>query len=337
MRQAIVYCLAVSAATVSGYRPAGARVNRVASDVVITACRFGAGDVDGDGRGEIVVAGRVGPYAPTASPAGIDICRHTPDVGLTVIAATAGPDDITDIAVGDVDGDGAADIAVVAGSSLHLLRLVGDDVLMGPIRRLGPGRLNRVDVADLDGDGRAEIAVVEVLANWGSEVSSSRLTVLSGAQGLAPMTSIDLDGHVGDLCFGDFDGDGEAELAVELGFEELGGLVRTFGFDGPGDIHEERQQQLSRDGARILNLSALAGAQRALMATGDTGGRVTVWVSEAARFRALEHFSLPRAGGLFHGLQFASPSGRRLLAATARVGESRGGLWELISEGGRVE
>ena len=151
---------------------------------------------------------------------------------------------------------------------------------------------------------------------------------------MAAVTSIDLEGHVGDLCFGDFDGDGEVELAVELGFEELGGLVHIFGFDGPGEIYEKRQQQLSPDGTRILNLSAQVGSAPALLATGDTGGRVTVWLGEAGTFRALEHFSLPRASGLFHGLQFAPASGPRLLAATAQVGESRGESWELISEVG---
>ena len=339
MTSTIVYGIAISAAMLGAYGSAEAGVKRVASDVNITACRFAAGDVDGDGRGEIVVAGRVGPYAPASSPGGIEICRHTPDGGLTVIAATTGPEEITDIAVGDVDGDGAAEIAVVGGSSLYLLRLVGDDfvIMDPPPPRRGHSRLTRVDVADLDGDGRVEIAIVEVRETWeGSEVSSSRLSILSADQGFAAVTSIDLEGHVGDLCFGDFDGDGEAELAVELGFEELGGLVRTFGFDGPGEIYEERQQQLSPDGARILNLSALVGSP-ALLAAGDTGGRVTVWLSEAGTFRALEHFSLPRGSGLFHGLQFASPSGRRLLAATARVGESRGELWELISQGGRAE
>jgi hypothetical protein len=38
-------------------------------------------------------------------------------------------------------------------------------------------------------------------------------------------------------CFGDFDGDGETELAIELEFEEMGGLVSIFGFDGTAEIY----------------------------------------------------------------------------------------------------
>ena len=65
------------------------------------------------------------------------------------------------IALGDLDGDGAAEIVVVHADALRVLDRGGRERARAP----APGGVQVLEVSDIDGDGRAEI-----LAGWGLTV-----------------------------------------------------------------------------------------------------------------------------------------------------------------------
>lgn len=145
------------------------------------------GDVDGDGRLEILVASdklyclEAENGAPAWTlPLGSDVCC---------------------LALADVDGDGAPEI--VAGTEAGALHLVADGASLWTALLSGqPG--SSVVAADMDGDGASEIIV---------STDDGFLHVLSsdGAEGGEP---VPIPGHPGTPFVADVDGDGAIEIAV---------------------------------------------------------------------------------------------------------------------------
>lgn len=126
--------------------------------------------------------------------------------------------------VGDVDGDGEAEVIVTSPWGIGILKQAGatmSELMMAPNgTRFGDWLLNTADntigpVADYDGDGRAEIVVT---SPWGIGILKLAGNTLS-ALVMAPNgsrfgnwsvdTSVDEFGPVGD-----FDGDGHVEIMV---------------------------------------------------------------------------------------------------------------------------
>jgi serralysin len=119
-----------------------------------------AGDVDGDGRADIITG--TGPGGASH----VRVFRWNPDGSLTELASfLAYPPGFIGgvfVAAGDVDDDGRADVITGAGlgGGSHVEVFSGAD---GSLRRsffaYDPGLLSGVRVAasDIDGDGRADI------------------------------------------------------------------------------------------------------------------------------------------------------------------------------------
>ena len=199
-----------------------------------------AADYDGDGSTELLVA----------SPWGLGILEQA---GTTMAAPMMAPNgtrfggwllntgDNSFGPVGDLDGDGRAEILVTSPWGVGVMALAGGTMavpMMAPNgTRFGGWLLNTADnvfgpVADLDGDGAAEILVT---SPWGIGVlklSGSTFTVLTRAPngtrfgGWLLNTADNVFGPVGD-----FDGDGLAEIMVQspwgIGILKLSGNTFT--------------------------------------------------------------------------------------------------------------
>lgn len=114
------------------------------------------------------------------------------------------------LAVGDVDGDGAADLGLGSGDDAEIALLLGDGtgvftVAPGSPYEAGPGAKS-MTAADLDGDGRDDL----VVASWGSR----DLTLLFGGSGSLRSHSVESGENPWVPLAADFDGDGRPDLAA---------------------------------------------------------------------------------------------------------------------------
>ncbi|HVU96941.1 MAG TPA: FG-GAP-like repeat-containing protein [Puia sp.] len=175
-----------------------------------------ASDLDGDGRTDLA---SVNYGANTVS-----VFRNTGPVGGTLSFAANVDFSVgggaNDLAVGDLDGDGKPDLAVVNNSDATITLLQnactpgninfirGTDV---PTGTMNPGSPQALRLGDFDGDGKPDIASVNELDQ---SVSVHRNISTAGA----PAIDVNVDYAVGNLPWGlaiaDYDGDGLPDLAI---------------------------------------------------------------------------------------------------------------------------
>jgi hypothetical protein len=195
------------------------------------------GDLDGDGRAEIItgVAPGGGPHVKVFAidPAGTPI-----EVRSFFAYAPTFSGGIT-VAAGDVDGDGRADIITGAGpgGGPHVQVFSGaDGRVIRSFLAYGPGLTSGIFVAsgDVDGDGVADI-ITGVGAGGGPHVQ-----VLSGATGatLASFFAYEPGARVGmRVAAADLDGDGKAEIITAPG-SGGGSHVKAFERNPDGSVTE---------------------------------------------------------------------------------------------------
>ncbi|WP_370943441.1 S8 family serine peptidase [Amycolatopsis sp. cg5] len=181
------------------------------------------GDIDGDGRAEIVVT----------SPWGMGVLKQS---GGALTAPMLAPNGtrfgqwLLDTAdnrldpLGDFDGDGRSEILVTSPWGLGVFKVLGGTVvtsaMAGNGTRLGQWLLNTADnqfgpVGDFDGDRRTELLVrspwgLGIVKQSGTSMTSSMLAPNGTRFGQWLLNTA--DNHFGPA--GDFDGDGHDEILV---------------------------------------------------------------------------------------------------------------------------
>ena len=190
-----------------------------------------AGDVNGDGYADLVVAGggMMAPYVYLGSAHGLDIASPTILAGPYV----AGLMGTVVAGAGDVNGDGLGDVVVAAfyndpssfmgGNYVYLGRATGIDtapstVLAGVALSSGGGGssfdMNIASAGDVNGDGYADILA------GACDKTDCAFVYLGSAAGVAPTpaTTITTAGGVGGIgriaSAGDVNGDGYGDVAV---------------------------------------------------------------------------------------------------------------------------
>jgi hypothetical protein len=234
---------------------------------------------------------------------------------------------VEDVAVGDLDGDGRAEIVAVGGERIWVLRYESMELRVEKVEILTTGRLRRLAVGDVDGDGRAEVAVAEMRPGRGEEVPETEVRFLRFDAGWREWKSLQLQLHVGDLCLADLNGDGTMELALEQGAEEMGGQVSVYDLGGWA-IRELLTRQTTRDRKRALSLAVQRGEERALLGVGAVNGQIGIWRLRGGSLERVEELIAPGKG--LRGLLLTGPSGgegTRVISGVAFPGMENSRIW----------
>jgi hypothetical protein len=218
------------------------------------------GDMDGDGILDLVVVR--GGTSPGTSL--IRVYKGTgrgdfQDVSSTTVPANLRPD-----VLGDFDGNGTLDLAILVESSyVWIYPGDGRGGFGAPRTQVAPGFFSfQLWAADLNGDGRTDL----LIAAYGFN-STGLVTWISGPYGFFTAIS---DGPQGggfetgfDLALGDVDGDGRTDVVVVNGF--LYAYV-----PGWGSI----ETSLARPGGFVVVRQAATSLASPVLADFDGDGRV---------------------------------------------------------------
>jgi FG-GAP-like repeat/IPT/TIG domain/Secretion system C-terminal sorting domain len=203
-------------ATISVLRNTSTGVGNIsfATHILYTTNSFPAelaiADFDGDGKPDIAVA--------NAGSDNVSIFRNT-TTGSTISFASKVDYSAANygrISVGDVDGDGKADIATPSfnGSTINVLRNTGSSGTISFATAVSfntDGNPTNITMGDIDGDGKPDVAVtclnsyvISVLRNTSTSGTVSFDTKLTYANG----------NYQRSITMADADGDGKADLVI---------------------------------------------------------------------------------------------------------------------------
>jgi uncharacterized protein YjdB len=242
------------------------------------AC-IAAGDLDGDGKPDVVIANgnsdKISVYLNTSTPGSVSFTAKTdylvPNKPLSVI-------------IGDIDGDGKADIATANrnAGSISVLRNTCD-----------PGSISfdaRIDYAvgsdpyevtmgDLDGDSKNDL----VVANSGSN-SISFFRNTSSAGTISFEAKFDTSGLNAPYSveIGDLDDDGKPEVVVTNYSGATASVFRNIGSPGTVSFAAKTEFVINGGGFNIA-LGDIDGDGKADMAASNIGGsRVVVLLNTSS-------------------------------------------------------
>ncbi len=230
----------------------------------------GGRDLDGDGRGDVLVA----------SPGALRVCHLDDRAALRCEVSPAPGADASRVFVrtlGDLDGDAAPELALAAVGGVDAGAVWTRRSVTSRWQRDASSFDGRVfaSLGDLDGDGRAELA-------WTARAST--LVITSWPEGAARARQVEVPcgtmGAVSNVVAADLDGDGTRDVAVTCASPD--GARRLFVFEG------------AKPAAREVALTADDLDASGLLAADDDGDGVSdLFVRTATG--ALGRLSLPRA------------------------------------------
>ncbi|MDS4028772.1 MAG: FG-GAP-like repeat-containing protein [Candidatus Contendobacter sp.] len=188
------------------------------------------GDLDGDGKPDLVVANSNG---NTGGPSTVSILINTSTPGnlsfqpQATFAVGANP---SDIALGDLDGDGKLDVIVAnaniqSSNPIQTVSVRRNTSTVGALSLAAEQTFNvgskpgALALGDLDGDGKLDVAVANSDNISNVNVMPDTVSVLRnagsvGAIAFDAQVTFPTDDIPGSVAIGDIDGDGKAELVV---------------------------------------------------------------------------------------------------------------------------
>ena len=201
----------------------------------LAASSVAVADVNGDGKPDLVV-GAVSATAPCADgpafcPGVVGVLLGNGDGSFrTAVVYASGGQDAVSVAVGDVNGDGKADLIVANLSGVvGVLLGNGDGTFLPAVTRSVTGAPVVLTLRDVNGDGRLDLVVanpedangngtVDVLLGNGNGTFQSPVTYSSGGHDANSVATADVNGDGKlDLLVADTDVNGNGTVEVLLG------------------------------------------------------------------------------------------------------------------------
>jgi Ca2+-binding RTX toxin-like protein len=190
----------------------------VSFGVGLSPSSIAVGDLNGDGKSDVVTANRDSDNISVLLGNGLG--SFTPAINFAV------GDSPESVAIGDFNGDGKADLVTANRLSNNLSVLLGDGTgsFAPTVNFVANSLPQSVAIGDLNGDGKADLV---------TPTPSSILTLFGNGTGsFAPALNFPLVGAV-DVAIGDFNGDGKADLAAATSSSN-GNLVSVLLGNGSG-------------------------------------------------------------------------------------------------------
>jgi hypothetical protein len=134
------------------------------------------------------------------------------------------------ISIGDMDGDGKADIIAAnkTDSSVLIFRntSVSNTISFDPFQKLLAGiNMNDIVVHDIDGDGKPDIAGISTVSNSVCLLKNKSVT---GKLLLESKVEIMTGEDPSSIAIADFDNDGKPDIAVSDFYSEIISFYRNF-------------------------------------------------------------------------------------------------------------
>jgi hypothetical protein len=184
------------------------------------------GDVNGDGRADVVVG--------ISDGSGVyEIGVLTQNASGTLDAMVAYPTvNAYQVKVGDFNGDGRMDVAGInfgaRGDGLDVFLQTATGTLAAPVTyHVAHGGFDELDAGDVDGDGRTDLVVMS-----GQNFAFPNLSVLlqmpDGTFGAPASYSVGTGTNTSGVAIGDTNGDGRSDVVVSYGGNRPGSFIARF-------------------------------------------------------------------------------------------------------------
>jgi hypothetical protein len=190
-----------------------------------------AGDIDGDGKPDLVVANYI-------NPGFVSVLRNTATAGVINAASFAPKVDFgveanpSAVSVGDIDGDGRPDIVAASNYSISLLRnnsSIGTVSMQPALNYFQGFGFIDVQLGDVDGDGKLDVTAINMHDSTFSVWRN--ISTVGNFVFEAPVTYATPDSPYG-VNIADIDGDGKNDILVASAGVNYFSIFRNAGISG---------------------------------------------------------------------------------------------------------
>ncbi len=200
-------------------------------------------DIDGDGKADLLVLTYtdISVYHNTSTSGAISTGSFAPPVFYPLPATSGGWYVVSQMAIGDVDGDGAPDLVFgpFSADSVYVMRNISTAGTINfsaavPFATGGGPSIDCIALADIDGDGKTDVVVgnnagsMSVLLN-----SSPPGSITLGSFAVPFIISVSATHTIINFAIGDLDGDGKVDVAYTSGDSTISVFRNT---STPGSI-----------------------------------------------------------------------------------------------------
>ncbi|MGE3934023.1 MAG: FG-GAP repeat domain-containing protein [Rhodospirillaceae bacterium] len=228
-----------------------------------------AGDLDGDGRGDLIWRHASGELATWLMDGATALSsHHRGDIS----------NDWSIIAKGDFDGDGRSDLIWRnASGELATWLMDGATVLSSHHRNDISNDWSLIGAGDLDGDGKADL----IWRNAGGELAT---WLMDGATATSSHHRGDISNDWSLIGEGDLDGDGKADLI----WRNASGELATWLMDGATAISSHHRSDISNDWS-LIGMGDLDGDTRTDLIWRHANGELAMWLMDGATALSSHH------------------------------------------------